>query len=368
MSLPGTHPWFAHHSADSALVRAYQGERPHHQPVWFMRQAGRSLPEYRELRQGTSMLDSCLRPEMAAEITCQPVRRHGVDAGIFFSDIVIPMRLAGVGVDITPGVGPVVDHPIRTDDDVEALLATSADDFEAALEPIREAVSLTVAELGSIPLIGFCGAPFTVASYLVEGGPSREQLRTRSMMLSRPDLWHRLASWVADRSGRFLRAQVLAGASAVQLFDSWAGSLCVATYRSLVQQHSAAVFDHISDLPVPRVHFGIHTSELLVAMREAGASVMGVDHRLDLAEANRRLGASTPLQGNLDPAVLFTTEAARRTAVEEVLTAGRGAPGHVVNLGHGVPKDADPGVLTDLVVTIHELGSVKDFGSTKDKA
>ena len=350
-----THPWHAHDTASSALVSAAQGVRPRRRPVWFMRQAGRSLPEYRKLREGISMLDSCLRPDLAAEITCQPVRRHGVDAGIFFSDIVVPMKLAGVGVEIVPGTGPVVEHPIRTEADIAALEAGTADDYEAALEPIRDAVQLVVAELRSTPLIGFCGAPFTVASYLVEGGPSREYLHTKALMHSRPDLWHRLASWVADRSGRFLRAQVLAGASTVQLFDSWAGGLSLEDYLTFVQQHSRAVFDHVNDLPVPRIHFGVNTSELLVAMRDAGATVMGVDHRLPLDEANARLQGSVPLQGNLDPAMLFASAQAREAAIRQVLHRGAAAPGHIFNLGHGVPQHTDPGVLTDVVATVHGL-------------
>ena len=355
-TLDSQHPWHAHDTANSPLVTAYRGGRPTRQPVWFMRQAGRSLPEYRALREGTTMLDSCLRPDMAAEITLQPVRRHDVDAGIFFSDIVIPMRLAGVGVEIHPGRGPVVEHPIRSEADIAALEATSVEAYEEALEPIREAVRLTVAELDSTPLIGFCGAPFTVASYMVEGGPSREYLFTKSLMFSRPDLWERLAIWVADRSGRFLRAQVEAGASAVQLFDSWAGGLSLEDYLAFVQRFSAATYDHVRELPIPRVHFGVNTSELLVAMRDAGADVMGVDHRLGLDEASRRLGGITPLQGNLDPAILFATREAREKAVRTILERGQSAPGHVFNLGHGVPKEADPGVLTDLVSMVHELG------------
>ena len=354
-TLAPTHPWYAHDTAASTLVRAANGTPSSHTPVWFMRQAGRSLPEYRKAREGTTMLDSCLRPELAAEITCQPVRRHGVDAGIFFSDIVVPMRLAGIGVEIVPGTGPVVAHPIRTEDDIAALESLSSAAYDEALTPIREAVALTVSELQATPLIGFCGAPFTVASYLVEGGPSREYLHTKAMMYSRPDLWNRLATWVADRSGRFLRAQVLAGASAVQLFDSWAGGLSLEDYTAHVLPHSKAVFDNVIDLPVPRIHFGVNTSELLAAMREAGATVMGVDHRLPLDVANERLGGTTPLQGNLDPALMFSSEAARRAGVEKVLSRGANAPGHIFNLGHGVPPNTDPAVLTETVAMVHEV-------------
>ncbi|MEE1650836.1 uroporphyrinogen decarboxylase [Brachybacterium sp. J144] len=346
--------------ADASLLRELRGDRdPAAAPsVWFMRQAGRSLPEYRALREGTTMLDSCLRPDMAAEITVQPVRRHRVDAGIFFSDIVVPVRVAGLGVEIRPGVGPVVEHPLRTEADIDAL-PVLGDDYEAGLEPIREAVRRTVAELGTTPLIGFAGAPFTVASYLVEGGPSRDHLRTRALMRDRPALWARLAAWVAELSGRFLRAQVLAGASAVQLFDSWVGSLGAAQYLEHVQQHSAAALAHVADLPVPRIHFGVGAAHLLPEMHAAGATVMGVDHRLPLDRALELLPAGTPLQGNIDPAVLFTAEEARFAEARAVLAAGAAAPGHVVNLGHGVPPETDPQVLTDLVAFLHAQGGAR---------
>lgn len=340
-------------AAASPLLAAARGERPERHPVWFMRQAGRSLPEYKEARGSTAMLDACLTPDLAAEITCQPVRRHGVDAGVFFSDIVVPLKVAGLGVEIVPGTGPVVEHPIRSAADVAAL-PPLGDDYEAALEPVREGVALAVAELGATPLVGFCGAPFTVASYLVEGGPSRDLLRTGALMMSDPETWGRLLDWVAEASARFVRAQVAAGASALQLFDSWAGTLSPAAYASGAQPWSARVLEAVADLGVPRIHFGVRTGELLGAMHDAGADVVGVDQRLPLAEANRRLGGAVPLQGNIDPAALFATEEARYAHVREVLASGRGAPGHIVNLGHGVPKETDPEVLTDLVAFVHE--------------
>ncbi|MGO1389935.1 uroporphyrinogen decarboxylase [Brachybacterium alimentarium] len=343
---------------DSSLLRELRGERADTPTVWFMRQAGRSLPEYRTLREGTTMLDSCVRPDMAAEITVQPVRRHQVDAGIFFSDIVVPARIAGLGVEIKPGVGPVFDHPIRTEADVDALPPLD-DVYDAALAPIREAVGLTVAELGTTPLIGFAGAPFTVASYMVEGGPSRDHLRTRALMRSQPEVWARLAAWVAELSGRFLRAQVLAGASAVQLFDSWVGALSEDMYVSSVQPHSAAALAHVADLPVPRIHFGVGAAHLLAPMLGAGATAMGVDHRLRLDQALDLLPADIPVQGNIDPAVLFTSEEVRFAEARAVLAAGSAASGHVVNLGHGVPPDADPQVLTDLVSFLHEQGTAR---------
>lgn len=349
LTLPSDHPLVDGRTTDAPLVRAMRGDRPDTAPVWFMRQAGRSLPEYRELRKGVAMLDSCLRPEMASEITLQPVRRHGVDGAVLFSDIVVPLKLAGIDVDIVPGTGPVVAHPIRTAADVAALPSQDP----AALEPVAQAARLTVAELGSTPLIGFAGAPFTLASYLVEGGPSREHLRTKALMHADPDTWNALAAWVADITGAFLRAQIDAGASAVQLFDSWAGGLPLADYLAFVQPHSARVLASVAGLSVPRVHFGVGTSELLVAMYEAGADVIGVDHRLPLDEASRRLGGGVPLQGNIDPALLFAGDEALFRHADAVLAAGRAAPAHVVNLGHGVPPETDPTVLTRLVEHLH---------------
>lgn len=346
---PG-HPLRAGLTVDSPLLMALTARRPERHPVWFMRQAGRSLPEYRQLREGTAMLDACLDPAMAAEITLQPVRRHRVDAAIFFSDIVVPLRLAGVGVEIVPGKGPVLDRPVRTPADIDALPEIQ----DEALEPIREAVSRTVAELGTTPLIGFAGAPFTVAAYMVEGGPSRDHLRPRTMMHADPAAWDALARWAARASGAFLRAQVEAGASAVQLFDSWAGSLSEGDYLDHVVDHSAAALAAVADLPVPRIHFGTGTGDLLGAMRDAGAEAVGVDHRLTLTEAVRRLGGRTVVQGNIDPALLPAPTRVLHRHVDEVLRGGAQAPGHVVNLGHGVPPSTPPQILTDLVSYIHD--------------
>ncbi|WP_154605849.1 MULTISPECIES: uroporphyrinogen decarboxylase [Arthrobacter] len=351
MTLIPTHPLMDGRTANSPLITAYRGGKPSRRPVWFMRQAGRSLPEYRELRVGTTMLESCLKPAMAAEITLQPVRRHGVDAAIFFSDIVIPLKLAGVGVDIVPGVGPVLDKPIRTAEDV-AMLPELTD---AALDPIREAVALTVAELGSTPLVGFAGAPFTVAAYMVEGRPTRDHLGPRTMMHAEPETWGALLNWAADASGKFLRAQIEAGASAGQLFDSWAGSLGLADYTRHVAPASSRALDHVRDLGVPLIHFGTGTAELLGAMYGVGVDVMGVDYRLPLDEANRRLGGKVPLQGNIDPALLSAPWEVLEAHVREVIAAGSAAPGHVLNLGHGVPPETDPAVLTRLVELIHSI-------------
>lgn len=289
-----------------------------------------------------------------------------MDAGIFFSDIVIPLKVAGVDVDIVPGVGPVLGSPVRTAADVAALPTLT----DEALEPIREAVRLTVAELGTTPLIGFAGAPFTLAAYMVEGKPSRDHLGPRTMMHADPDTWDALASWAAEASGKFLRAQIEAGASAGQLFDSWAGSLSLADYEQHVQKHSARAYSFVKDLAgpvedptVPLVHFGTGTSEILPAMRDAGASVVGVDYRLPLDEAHRRLSTTTgpdgrgavPVQGNIDPALLNAPWEVLEAHVRQVVEAGRAAPGHVVNLGHGVPPETDATVLTRVVELIHSI-------------
>lgn len=350
-SLDANHPLKDGRTSDSPLITAYRGGKPSRRPVWFMRQAGRSLPEYLKVREGVAMLDSCLRPELASEITLQPVRRHDVDAAIFFSDIVIPLKLAGVGVDIVPGVGPVLDKPVRTAEDVAALPTLTWE----ALEPIREAVRLTVAELGSTPLIGFAGAPFTLAAYMVEGKPSRDHLGPRTMMHADPETWTALANWAADASGLFLQAQLEAGASAGQLFDSWAGSLGLADYIKYVAPASARALDHVRGLGAPLIHFGTGTSELLVAMRDVGVDVVGVDYRLPLDEANRRLGGTVPLQGNIDPALLSAPWDVLEAHVREVIEAGAAAPGHVLNLGHGVPPETDPTVLTRVVELIHSI-------------
>ncbi|HWL76562.1 uroporphyrinogen decarboxylase [Microbacterium sp.] len=348
-ALPADHPLTDGRTAESPLLRAARGDRPAIPPVWFMRQAGRSLPEYRESRAGTEMLDACLDPALAAEITLQPVRRHGVDAAVFFSDIVVPVLLAGVGVKIVPGRGPVLDEPVRTASDVLKLRPIDP----AALDPIREAVRIVVGELGSTPLVGFGGAPYTLASYLVEGGPSKEQLRTRALMRTDPHTWATLLNWCADVTGAFLRAQVEAGASVVQLFDSWAGSLSRSDYQRRVSPHSRRAFDALRGLDVPRIHFGLGMGEMLDLLPGIGADVVGIDWRLPLDVANERLGGRVPLQGNIDPALLQAPWPVLAAHVEDVIDRGAAAPAHIVNLGHGVPPETDPTVLTRIVEFVH---------------
>lgn len=355
MTLPANHPLTDGRTKRSGLVRAFRGDRPTVPPVWFMRQAGRSLPEYRALRKGTAMLDACLDPTMASEITLQPVRRHGVDAAIFFSDIVVPLRLAGVQVDIAAGVGPVLGAPLRGRADVDRLIASAQPLDPAALAPVSAGVARTVAELGETPLIGFAGAPFTLAAYLVEGKPSRDHFGARRLMHADPGAWAALTDWVADIAGSFLRAQILAGASAVQLFDSWAGSLTLADYSAHAAPASARALSHVRDLGVPIVHFGTGTGHLLAAMRDVGVDVVGVDYRTPLDEASRTLGGQIPLQGNLDPALLAAPWPVLEAAVRDVVRRGSAAPAHVVNLGHGVPPDTDPSVLTRVVELVHSL-------------
>ncbi|CAB4930619.1 MAG: uroporphyrinogen decarboxylase [Actinobacteria bacterium] len=351
VALPSEHPLTSGVTAASPAMVAYRGGQPDTRPIWMMRQAGRSLPEYRRVREGIPMLESCLRPDLVTEITLQPVRRHRVDAAILFSDIVIPLKLAGVEVDIVAGVGPVMAAPVRTVADVRALRPLSPD----ALTPITDAVGMIVEQLGSTPLIGFAGAPFTLASYLVEGRPSRDYQHTLAMMRDEPALWHELLGHVALVTGAFLRAQAMAGASAVQLFDSWVGALTPAEYVEYAQPHSATVLAAVSDLPVPRIHFGTRSRPLLALMRDAGATVMGVDFDTPLDEANEILGGTIPLQGNINPGLLAGEWAALEANVRDVVRRGESAPGHVVNLGHGVPPETDPDVLTRMVELVHSI-------------
>jgi uroporphyrinogen decarboxylase len=317
-----------------------------------MRQAGRSLPEYRALREGTAMLDTCFRSDMVAEITMQPVRRYGVDAAILFSDIVVPLRAVGVDVEIVAGVGPVVAHPIRNRADLDQLRSLDESDVASVLDAV-DGLTGAGGELGATPLIGFAGAPFTLASYLVEGGPSRDHVHTKALMHSDPQLWSELCARLADIAGEFLRLQVMHGASAVQLFDSWAGALSRRDYERHVLPHSRACFDRVGDLGVPMIHFGVGTGELLGSMSSAGCDVVGVDFRVDLADAITRLGTDFAVQGNLDPALLFASSDALDHAVRRVLESGREAKGHIFNLGHGVLPETNPDALARVVELVH---------------
>ncbi len=332
----------------SPFIRAARGLPTDQVPVWFMRQAGRSLPEYRALREGVAMLDACMRPELIVEITLQPVRRYGVDAAILFSDIVLPLKALGVDLDIVPGVGPVIAAPVRDADGVDAL--PPWDPTKVGF--VGEAVATLTSELGGTPLIGFAGAPYTLASYLIEGGPSKDHARTKALMHADPGLWNRLLARLAEVSGAFLRLQAEAGASAVQLFDSWAGGLAPDAYRRFVLPHTRAVFAQVADLPVPRIHFGVATGELLTDMSTAGVEVMGVDWRVPLDAAVQRIQPGQAVQGNLDPALLFAPSEVVESVALGILERGASAPGHIFNLGHGVLPNTDPDALARLVDVI----------------
>lgn len=397
------------HSPQPALLAALNGQRPARTPVWFMRQAGRSLPEYHQLRTQVNlpMLEACLNPQVVAQATLQPVRRHGVDAAIFFSDIMVPLRLAGVDVEIKPQVGPVLSAPIRTRDDVERLLGCgfgqgtwvshdgATHQGSEGVAALREAIALILSELGTpaqapqpgapqqgasqslaqaqpaspaqvqaadwTPLIGFGGAPFTLAAYLVEGKPSRDHLAARSLMHADPPTWDLLMRWCAQVTGDFIALQISCGASAAQLFDSWAGSLSPTDYRERVAPYSALAIARAREAispttgkAAPLIHFATGSARLLPQMLAAGAQAVGVDDRTELDWAIGQLGGSCPVQGNLNPALLTAPWPVIEQAIVECLRAGRQAPGHVFNLGHGVPPTTDPAVLTRIVEFVHK--------------
>ena len=344
------------HLPEAPYLAAAAGRKPSRTPVWFMRQAGRSLPEYRALRAGRTMMEACFDSELICEITLQPVRRHGVDAAILFSDIVVPLRGAGVDLDIVPDVGPVIANPVRTAADVSAMKTLQLQGVGA----VSDAAGLLVDSLGEVPLIGFAGAPFTMASYLVEGGPSKLHERTKTMMFAEPSTWHDLMEVLAGLTIDFLRLQLDAGVDAIQLFDSWAGTLSLADYRTYVLPHSARVFAALADYGVPMTHFGVGTAELLGAMGQAGATVVGVDWRTSLADAATRVEAGKALQGNLDPVLLLAgwpviEKAARAVVDDGRLAVDAGAAGHIFNLGHGVLPATDPELLTELAALVHSL-------------
>ncbi|MET0727855.1 MAG: uroporphyrinogen decarboxylase [Acidimicrobiales bacterium] len=348
---------------DAPLLQAARGRRASRVPVWFMRQAGRSLPEYRALRGEGSILDAIADPALAAEITLQPVRRYGVDAAILYSDIVVPAAAIGFGVDVAPGVGPVVSEPFRTAADLDRLRP-----FEPQVDApyVQETIRLVVHELAdTTPLIGFAGAPFTVASYLIEGGPSRTYARTKALMHGDPRLWCQLLDRLADMAIASLLAQVAAGASAIQLFDSWAGSLAPDVYQELVMPASAKVFAALGATGVPRIHFGVGTGELLTLMGDAGADVVGVDWRVPIDLARLRVPGKA-VQGNLDPAICLAVWDVVAERTRDVLRRNGGQPGHIFNLGHGVTPDLDPGILKEVVDLVHAEGRSDSPGPIAD--
>jgi len=320
-------------------------------PVWFMRQAGRFFPEYRKLREEHEILEIARTPELAARVARLPVERLGVDAAILFADIMIPVAAMGVDLHIEPDRGPVIRSPIRTAADVRALRPL---DPAADVLFIGETVKTLATEL-DVPVIGFAGAPFTVASYLIEGAPSRTYTRTKTLMFSEPDAWRDLMDRLAEATVAYLRFQVETGASAVQLFDSWAGALGVEDYEQHVMPWSRRIFAELADLGVPRIHFGVGTAHLLELMRAAGPDVVGVDWRLPLDEAWDRVGHDVAIQGNLDPAALLAPWEVVERKAGDILRRAGGRAGHVFNLGHGVLPETDPESLARLVEFVHEI-------------
>lgn len=339
------------------LIAAATGQKPSRRPVWFMRQAGRSLPEYREIRANKGMLESCFDSELVAEITMQPVRRHDTDAAILFSDIVVPLKAAGVELDIVAGTGPVIADPVRTAADIKNLPVLDPGSVGA----VTSAIGMILEELpAEKALIGFAGAPFTMASYLIEGGPSRNYEHTKALMQSDPERWHEFMGRLTDLTITFLRAQLDAGVDAVQLFDSWAGALSKVTYTEFVFPYSSRVLAEVADYGVPRIHFGVATGELLGEMTRAGADVIGVDWRIPLDEAVRRVGSGVAVQGNLDPTMLLAGSEVIDREVARVVRAGEravdaGAVGHIFNLGHGVLPNTEPDAITRAVELVHTL-------------
>lgn len=335
----------------SLFLQACRGQKTERPPIWIMRQAGRYLPEYREIRKGRTMLETIREPELAAEITLQPIRRFGFDAAILFSDLTIPFTPMGAPFEIKEGVGPVVDQPIRSAEDLKRLhLFEPREELDHVLATIR----ILKREL-SVPLIGFTGAPFTLASYLIEGGPSKDHKRTRQMMYAEPRLWHELMALLAQVVRDYLEAQIEAGADAVQLFDSWVGVLNEASYREFLMPHMQTIF---AGLKAPSIHFGTNTAALLGVMQEAGGDVIGVDWRIGLDDAAKQVGRPTPLQGNLDPAILLTTPNLIRDTAAEIVRQGRSLPGHIFNLGHGIYPETPLENVEALVAAVKEASVV----------
>jgi uroporphyrinogen decarboxylase len=339
--------------SEAPFLSAARGRPTAHTPVWFMRQAGRSLPEYRAVRGDGSILDAIKQPDLSAEITMQPVRRYGVDAAVLYSDIVVPPHAVGFGVDVEPGTGPVAEHPLRSISDLQRLRPLEPDDVSY----VADTVDLLVAELpDDVPLLSFAGAPFTVGSYLIEGGPSRTYRHTKAMMYTDELLWHRVMERLAESAITFIDVQLQHGARAFQLFDSWAGSLSVADYDRFVFPHSQRVFTELAERHpgVIGIHFGIGCDHLLERMHAAGPGVIGLDWRTPIRDARNRLGADTVVQGNLDPSLVLAGTAPALEGARRVLADNGGHPGHIFNLGHGVDKDSDPEVLQAVVEFVHE--------------
>jgi len=331
------------------LARACRREPVEHTPVWFMRQAGRSLPEYRELRTRYGLFDIVAEPELCAEVTLQPVRRHDVDAAVMFTDIMFPVLGMGVDVELAENVGPVISKPVRSAEDVERLVVP---DPQESVPTILEAVRLVRAALREDQaVIGFCGGPFTVAGYLVEGKPSRDFATVKQMMYREPVTWHALMEKLADAFGRYVDAKARAGADVIQVFDSWVGALSPSDYEEFVAPYSARI---LAAVDVPTIHFGTGTATLLGDMAQAGGDVIGLDWRIPLDRGWSEVGPDRGVQGNLDPALLLGPWERIEAETRAILERAGGRPGHVFNLGHGVPPETDPAVLGRLRELVHE--------------
>lgn len=336
---------------NDCFLAAAHGQRAAHTPVWFMRQAGRSLPEYRAVRGEGSILDAIKKPDLAAEITMQPVRRYGVDAAVLYSDIVVPPHAVGFGIDVAPGTGPVAERPFRSRSDLTRLRELEVSDVDYVVSTVE----LLVKEL-PVPLLAFAGAPFTVASYLIEGRPSRTYQHTKALMHTDEVLWHEVMERLTQHAVVFISAQLAAGARAFQVFDSWAGALSRNDYDRYVRPHSTRLFSAIAEShpAAPGIHFGIGCDHLLESMNSVGNKVIGLDWRTSISGARRRLGPDTVVQGNLDPALVLAGSEVAREGAERVLADNGGHAGHIFNLGHGVQPDTDPGILADVVNLVHE--------------
>jgi uroporphyrinogen decarboxylase len=333
------------------FLRACRREPVDATPVWFMRQAGRYMPEYRAIREKYSLLEICRQPGLAAEVTLQPVRALGVDAAILFADILLPLIPLGLGLDFAKGEGPIIGRPVRTLEDVRMLNPVHA---EADLGYVMEAIHILRRELKGIPLIGFCGAPFTVASYIIEGGSSREFLKTKAMMYSAPEVFHALMEKLSVVLGDYLVAQIRAGAQAVQVFDSWVGTLGPQDYETFVLPHSQKVLEAAKAENVPVIHFGTNTTTLLPLMKRAGGDVIGLDWRIPLDDGWAILGQDVAVQGNLDPALLFAPLSEIKTRVHDILRRAAGRPGHIFNLGHGILQNTPVDNVKAVVDMVHE--------------
>ncbi len=334
------------------FLAACQRQQPDATPIWFMRQAGRCIAEYRELRKRYDILTMAKTPELCAQITVMPVERFGVDAAVLYADIMLPLEKMGISLEIKPEIGPIIHNPVRTMQDVEALQILDA----AESTPfVLEAIKLVCRELGGKQaVIGFSGAPFTLACYLIEGRPSRDYALAKALMYGQPRVWHALMEKLTEVVSRYLVAQIEAGVDAVQLFDSWVGALSPSVYRQYVQPYSRRIFERVSETGTPAIHFGTGAASLLELMADAGGDVISVDWRVDLDDAWARIGSERGIQGNLDPTLMLTSWETIEVGMRDILRRAANRPGHIFNLGHGVLAPTDPDLLRRLVAAVHE--------------